>query len=93
MGEKYFLSTVAGELAQAVYAQGRYAEAEELTRVAEELSAEDDLTSQRSGGRVGRRSRGAGSARRRRLALEAVDLLEGTDALAGRRTRSWTSPR
>ena len=37
MGEKYFLSTVAGELAQAV-AQGRYAEAEELTRVAQELS-------------------------------------------------------
>ncbi len=46
MGEKYFLSTAAGELARAVYAQGRYAEAEELTRTAEELSAADDLTSQ-----------------------------------------------
>ena len=46
MGEKYFLSTAAGELARAVYAQGRYAEAEELTLMAEELSAGDDLTSQ-----------------------------------------------
>ena len=67
MGEQYFLSTVAGELAQAVYAQGRYAEAEELTRLAEELSADDDLTSQALWRSVGRRrSRGAGSARRRR---------------------------
>jgi tetratricopeptide (TPR) repeat protein len=84
MGDKYFLSTAAGELAQAVYAQGRYAEAEKLTRVAEELSAEDDLTSQA----LWRSGRAKALARRRldekpeELAREAVELLEGTDALA-----------
>ena len=66
MGERYFLSTAAGELARAVYAQGRYAEAEELTRVAEELSADDDVTSQACGARsVRRRSPGAWTATRR----------------------------
>ncbi len=46
MGEKYLLSTVAGELSRALYAQERYEEAEELAREAEELAAEDDVTSQ-----------------------------------------------
>jgi ATP/maltotriose-dependent transcriptional regulator MalT len=83
MGERYFLSTAAGELARAVYTQGRYAEAEELTRVAEELSAYDDLTSQA----LWRSVRGKTLARRglgedaEALAREAVVLLEGTDAL------------
>jgi class 3 adenylate cyclase/tetratricopeptide (TPR) repeat protein len=83
MGERYFLSTAAGELAQAVYAQGRYAEAEELTREAEELSAEDDLTSQalwRSGRAKTLARRGLG-AEAEELAREAFELLEGTDAL------------
>ena len=83
MGEHYFRSTAAGELSRAVYAQGRYAEAEELTRVAEELSADDDLTSQA----LWRSVRGKALARRgvegdaEELAREAVELLEGTDAL------------
>ncbi|HXV33385.1 MAG TPA: adenylate/guanylate cyclase domain-containing protein [Gaiellaceae bacterium] len=83
MGERYFLSTAAGELARAVYAQGRYDEAEELTRVAEELSADDDLTSQA----LWRSVRGKTLARRglageaEELARAAVGLLEGTDAL------------
>jgi class 3 adenylate cyclase/tetratricopeptide (TPR) repeat protein len=83
MGERYFLSTAAGELAGAVYAQGRYAEAEELTRAAEELSAEDDLTSQA----LWRSVRAKTLARRgldgdaEELAREAVELLEDTDAL------------
>jgi len=46
MGEKYALSTVAGELARAVLAQGRGEEAEQLTEEAEALTAEDDLVSQ-----------------------------------------------
>ena len=46
MGERYVLSTIAAELARAIEAQGRHEEALELTRVAEELSAEDDITSQ-----------------------------------------------
>ena len=82
MGERYFLSTAAGELARAVYAQGRYAEAEELTRLAEGLSADDDVTSQA----LWRSVRAKALARRRdgdalALAREAVELLEDTDAL------------
>lgn len=83
MGERYFLSTAAGELARAVYAGSRYREAEELTRVAEDLSAEDDLTSQA----LWRSVRAKTLARRgldgeaETLAREAVELLEGTDAL------------
>jgi tetratricopeptide (TPR) repeat protein len=82
MGERYFLSTAAGELARAVYAQGRYAEAEELSRTAEELSADDDLTSQA----LWRSVRAKALARRglgceaEKLAREAVELLRGTDA-------------
>jgi tetratricopeptide (TPR) repeat protein len=84
MGEKYFLSTAAGELARAVYAQSRYAEAEELTLMAEELSADDDLTSQA----LWRSVRAKALARRglareaEELAREAVELLRGTDAVA-----------
>jgi class 3 adenylate cyclase/tetratricopeptide (TPR) repeat protein len=83
MGERYFLSTAAGELARVVYAQGRYVEAEELSRIAEELSADDDVTSQA----LWRSVRAKALARRRQdsdaqeLAREAVELLEGTDAL------------
>jgi class 3 adenylate cyclase len=82
MGERYFLSTAAGELARAVYAQGRYVETEELTRIAEELSADDDVTSQA----MWRSVRAKALARRldgdaQELAREAVELLEGTDAL------------
>jgi class 3 adenylate cyclase/tetratricopeptide (TPR) repeat protein len=84
MGEKYFLSTAAGELARAVYAQSRYAEAEELTLMAEELSAEDDLTSQalwRSVRAKALAQKGLGR-EAEELAREAVELLRGTDALA-----------
>jgi ATP/maltotriose-dependent transcriptional regulator MalT len=83
MGEKYFLSTTVGELARAVYAQDRYAEAEALTRTAEELSAEDDVTSQA----LWRSVRAKALARRglgdeaEGLARDAVALLRGTDAL------------
>jgi predicted ATPase/class 3 adenylate cyclase len=46
MGERGVLSTLAAYLADAVYAQGRYQEAESLTRVSEEAAAEDDIASQ-----------------------------------------------
>ena len=55
MGERYFLSTAAGELARAVYAQGRYAEAEELTRLAEDLSAATISRPRPCGARFARR--------------------------------------
>jgi class 3 adenylate cyclase/tetratricopeptide (TPR) repeat protein len=83
MGERYFLSTAAGELARALYAQGRHHEAEELTGVAKELAAEDDLSSQA----LWRSIRAKALAQRgltseaEALAREAVELVEGTDAL------------
>src|SRR5262249_32018816 len=46
LGETYLRSTVACDLAQAVYAQGRYDEPLELSRIAEELAAPDDVTPQ-----------------------------------------------
>jgi class 3 adenylate cyclase/tetratricopeptide (TPR) repeat protein len=82
MGERYLLSTVAGELARAIYAQGRYDEAMGLTRTAEELSSDDDITSQG----LWRLVRSKGLARQGQtrealnLASEALALLRQTDA-------------
>jgi class 3 adenylate cyclase/tetratricopeptide (TPR) repeat protein len=45
MGELGVLSTLAAYLADAVYAQGRYDEAEHLTRVSEEAATSDDIAS------------------------------------------------
>jgi predicted ATPase/class 3 adenylate cyclase len=83
MGEAYLLSTIAGELARAVYAQGRVEEADELSRIAEQFSAADDVTSQA----LWRSVRGKALALRGEsdtaleLAREAVALLGATDAL------------
>lgn len=46
VGERYSLSSVAGLLAHAIERQGRVEEAEEITRIAEEISAPDDLDAQ-----------------------------------------------
>jgi tetratricopeptide (TPR) repeat protein len=46
MGDRAFVSTTAAYLAQAVYAQGRYEEAERFTRTSEELADRGDLVSQ-----------------------------------------------
>jgi Flp pilus assembly protein TadD len=82
MGERYVLSTLAVELARAVDAQGRHEEALGLTRVAEELSAEDDITSQALWrvvrGKILARQDKAGEALR--LASAGLDLLRQTDA-------------
>jgi ATP/maltotriose-dependent transcriptional regulator MalT len=83
LGETYLRSTVACDLAQAVYAQGRYDEALELSRIAEELAARDDVTSQS----FWRSVRARVLARRGKLdeamplADQAVELLRNTDAL------------
>jgi tetratricopeptide (TPR) repeat protein len=82
MGERYVLSTVAVELARAVAAQGRQEEALGLTRVAEELSADDDITSQA----LWRVVRGTILAQQGKseealsLASAGLDLLRRTDA-------------
>ncbi|MCA1604269.1 MAG: tetratricopeptide repeat protein, partial [Actinobacteria bacterium] len=46
MGEKGFLSTVAAELADALYVQGRLDEAEHFTNISNEAAAHDDVMSQ-----------------------------------------------
>jgi tetratricopeptide (TPR) repeat protein len=46
MGEKVLLSTIAGELARAVYARGGYDEAHRLTVTAQRLAADEDILSQ-----------------------------------------------
>jgi len=46
IGEKYSLSSIAGVLAHAIERQGRVDEAAEVARIAEELSAPDDVDAQ-----------------------------------------------
>ncbi len=46
MGEQSYLSTTAAFLARAVFSQGRYAEAERLTRVSDEATSDDDMITQ-----------------------------------------------
>jgi class 3 adenylate cyclase/tetratricopeptide (TPR) repeat protein len=83
MGETGWLSTVAVLLAQALYAQGRYEEAERLTDRSEEITGPDDLYSQI----LIRSVRAKLYARRgetidgERLSREAVQLANATDFL------------
>ncbi|MGH3058827.1 MAG: AAA family ATPase [Gaiellaceae bacterium] len=83
MGEAYLLSTIAGELARAVHAQGRMEEADELSRIAEQFSAADDVTSQALWRSVRAKvvARRGASDPALELAAEAVGLLRSTDAL------------
>ena len=83
MGETYFASSIAALLAEALYIQARYDEAEGFTRKSEELAPADDLWTQA----VWRSVRAKALARdvgrlpeARRLARDAVDLLNPTDA-------------
>jgi class 3 adenylate cyclase/tetratricopeptide (TPR) repeat protein len=46
IGERYIIPTVVALLAEAVCAQGRWDEADELSRTAEELAADDDVDAQ-----------------------------------------------
>ncbi|PWU21650.1 MAG: hypothetical protein C5B48_11055, partial [Candidatus Rokuibacteriota bacterium] len=81
-----FLASRASELAEAIYAQGRYDEAETWVRVAEEHAASDDIGAQF----LRRAIEGKLLARRELfvdaelLAREAVGLAEQTDALNDR---------
>jgi class 3 adenylate cyclase/tetratricopeptide (TPR) repeat protein len=83
IGEVSFLSTVAGILAEAIYAQGRYGEAEELTAVSEQSAGAEDVYSQL----LWRSVRAKCLARQGKttealdLARECVPLVESTDAL------------
>ena len=83
MGERVFLSTIAGFLAHALYAQGRYEEAERFSEASEEASARDDVHAQV----LWRTARAKVCARRGELRLaealarEAIQLAEETDLL------------
>src|SRR5205085_1905258 len=84
MGEKYLLSTIAGLLAQALCAQGRYEEANTMCMITASAAAEDDAQSQA----LWRSVRGKVLARRNgsadhavELAREAVEVLRQTDAI------------
>ncbi len=46
MGDRYYRSTLAGLLAEALFEQGRFVEAMESTMQSEEMSAPDDVSSQ-----------------------------------------------
>jgi class 3 adenylate cyclase/tetratricopeptide (TPR) repeat protein len=83
MGEKGLLSTQAARLAQSLYAQQRYEEAEHQTRISEQAGASDDMMTQV----LWRQVRAKALARRGEdgaaedLAREAVALAQPTDAL------------
>jgi ATP/maltotriose-dependent transcriptional regulator MalT len=83
MGETAYLSTLAVDLAEAIYEQGRLEEAERVTEQSEQAAALDDVASQ-----IGWRCvRGKVVALRgdadegERLARDAVELAEKTDYL------------
>ena len=81
VGERYMLSTVAGLLAEAVFVQGRWSDAEALAAETEQLAAEDDIDAQT----LWRLAKARAAALRgdlgeaEQLAREAVELLEPTD--------------
>jgi class 3 adenylate cyclase/tetratricopeptide (TPR) repeat protein len=83
IGEVTFLSTAAGILAEALYAQGKDDEAERFTHISEESAGAEDVYSQV----LWRSVRAKALARKgelreaRRLADEAAAFLEATDSL------------
>ena len=83
MGEKGYLATISGMLADALVTKGRNEEAERFTNVAEELATSDDFDAQMRW----RRARGVVLARRGEvkraegLIRDALDLVADTDGL------------
>jgi class 3 adenylate cyclase/tetratricopeptide (TPR) repeat protein len=81
IGEMGWLPTVVDILSEALYAQGRYDEAEELTRESEEIAGTEDLYSQVFRRIVLARVRAQHGEMEEaeRLAREAVDISKATD--------------
>ena len=86
LGERGYRSTAAAVLALALNEEGRYAEAEEASRLSEELASPDDTPSQ-----VGWRTQRARALAHRgelkeaeRLAREAIALAEPTDEVVSK---------
>ena len=86
VGERYVQSSLAGLLAEAVFMQGRWDDAETLAREVEELAAADDVDAQM----MWRLQQARVSAVRgdladaERLARQAVELLEPTDDIVSK---------
>jgi class 3 adenylate cyclase/tetratricopeptide (TPR) repeat protein len=83
IGELTLLSTAAGMLAESIYAQGRYEEAERFTRVSEDAAGTEDVYTQVLWRSVRAKVlAGQGDMTQARgLAREAVDLVVTTDSL------------
>jgi tetratricopeptide (TPR) repeat protein len=83
IGELSWLSTVAGILAEAVYAQGRYEEAEGFLRMAEETAGSEDVYSQAlaRGIRAKLLAHRGKADEAERLGREALAIAEPTDFL------------
>jgi DNA-binding SARP family transcriptional activator len=82
-GERVHLASQAAQLADALYAQGGYEDAERWTRVAEERASASDVSAQLSWRAV--RAKALAQAGRpieaEQIGREAVELAKGTDAL------------
>ena len=83
MGERSLLATTAAMLAQALYEQGRYEDAEALCAVSERSAAPEDLSTQAiwRGVRARVLARRGRSEEAEALAHEAVAIVAPTDAL------------
>ena len=81
--ERYLLSTLAGLLARALWAQGRIGEAEDMTALAEEISDPDDIDAQVHWRSVQAKilATNGSTDDAEALARSAVELLEPTDAV------------
>jgi tetratricopeptide (TPR) repeat protein len=83
LGEKAFAASTASMLAQAVYCEGRYDEAEQFCSASREAAAADDLSAQVEWRGVAAKllARRDRNAEAETLAREAVELVEQTDFL------------
>jgi class 3 adenylate cyclase/tetratricopeptide (TPR) repeat protein len=86
LGESGFRSTIAGELAHSIYAQGRYDDAERFAQSSKDAAASDDVASQvlwRSVKAMVLARRGE-FAEAERLARDALRVVDGTEWLVFR---------
>jgi class 3 adenylate cyclase/tetratricopeptide (TPR) repeat protein len=89
IGETGYLSTVAAGLAEAIYLQKRYEEAEHFSEVSEQTASFEDLASQAGwrGARAMILAQRGEAEKGEDLAREAVDIARRTDYL---NTHAWT---
>jgi ATP/maltotriose-dependent transcriptional regulator MalT len=81
MGDRYYRSTLAGLLAEALFDQGRYDEADTFTAISKELAAPDDVSSQFLWRTVRAKVLAVGGqiSEAEALAREAVDIIRASE--------------